>query len=150
MNRGQTERICIVSAGSAGLAVAKELLDCGIAFDCLERDDKIGGIWNEGVYDLTHLISSRDTTAFDGFPMPCDYPDFPSREQSRWFQHRGRHDHLGYRLQYFVSFPFLDHKFLEWEQGVPKRLAVATLAPGIANLYFNGLVTPRGGNQPIQ
>lgn len=50
---------------------------------------------------------------------------------------------------YNISFPFLDHKLLEWEQGVPKRLAVATLAPGIANLYLNGLVTPRGGNQPI-
>src|SRR5262249_17451584 len=33
------------------------------------------------VHECTHLISSRRRSAFDDFPMPADYPDFPSHRQ---------------------------------------------------------------------
>ena len=75
------ERICVIGAGCAGLAAAKELGEQGIRFDVLERSDDIGGLWRGGVYDSTHLISSRGGTGFLDFPMPADYPDFPSAEQ---------------------------------------------------------------------
>ena len=41
----------------------------------------IGGNWYDGVYDSTHIISSRDTTGYGDFPMPASYTDFPSRDQ---------------------------------------------------------------------
>jgi cation diffusion facilitator CzcD-associated flavoprotein CzcO len=47
----------------------------------LEADGDVGGNWRHGVYDSTHIISSRDSTAYAEFPMPRDYPDFPSRAQ---------------------------------------------------------------------
>ena len=31
------------------------------------------------MYESAHFISSRTQSAFDGFPMPEDYPDYPSR-----------------------------------------------------------------------
>jgi cation diffusion facilitator CzcD-associated flavoprotein CzcO len=74
-------RYCIIGAGYAGLGVAKAFKDAGIAFDWFERNEELGGNWLDGVYDSTHIISSRDTTAYDDFPMPDGYPDFPSRDQ---------------------------------------------------------------------
>lgn len=71
----------IVGAGYAGNGVAKAFTDAGIAYDHLERNDYIGGNWADGVYDSTHIISSRDSTQYGDFPMPREYPDFPSREQ---------------------------------------------------------------------
>jgi hypothetical protein len=74
-------RHCIIGAGYAGNGVAKAFADAGIPYDQLERNDHIGGNWADGVYDSTHIISSRDSTQYADFPMPRDYPDFPSREQ---------------------------------------------------------------------
>ncbi len=78
---GVGERLLIIGAGFAGLGVAKAFADAGIAYDQVEADDAIGGNWYHGVYDSTHLISSRDSTQYGDHPMPRDYPDFPSREQ---------------------------------------------------------------------
>jgi hypothetical protein len=72
---------CIIGAGLTGLAVAKAFKDAGIPYEQFERNDDLGGNWYDGVWDSTHIISSRDGTGYDDFPMPSDWPDFPSREQ---------------------------------------------------------------------
>src|SRR4051794_38409397 len=74
-------RYCIIGAGYAGNGIAKALKDAGILYDQLERNDYVGGNWADGVYDSTHIISSRDSTEYADFEMPRDYPDFPSRDQ---------------------------------------------------------------------
>ncbi len=72
---------CIIGAGFSGLPMAKKLAELGEPFEILERNDGVGGIWHNGAYDSAHIISSRRTTQFPDFPMPADYPDFPSRRQ---------------------------------------------------------------------
>ena len=74
-------RHCIIGAGYAGNGVAKALKDAGIPYDQIERNEYVGGNWADSVYDSTHIISSRDSTEYGDYPMPRDYPDFPSREQ---------------------------------------------------------------------
>ena len=74
-------RYCVIGAGYAGNGVAKAFNDAGLDYDHIERNDAIGGNWYDGVYDSTHIISSRDTTGYGDFPMPDSYPDFPSRDQ---------------------------------------------------------------------
>jgi cation diffusion facilitator CzcD-associated flavoprotein CzcO len=74
-------RHCIVGAGYAGNGVAKAFRDAGIPYDHLERNEYIGGNWADGVYESTQIISSRDSTQYGDFPMPREYPDFPTREQ---------------------------------------------------------------------
>jgi hypothetical protein len=83
----RAEKYCIVGAGSSGLAVAKNFRQAQIAFDVLEREDDVGGNWYYGkpassVYRSTHLISSKRLTEFTDFPMPEDYPEYPSQEQA--------------------------------------------------------------------
>ena len=78
-----TDRFCVLGAGCSGLAVAKNFLQGGVAFDCLEREDDIGGNWYFGkpassIYASTHLISSKRLTEFTDFPMPKDYPEYPN------------------------------------------------------------------------
>lgn len=77
------ERIAIIGAGTSGLAMAKALADAGLPFDCLEREDDLGGNWNRrlacsSVCDSTHLISSKEQTEYADFPMPEHWPAYPS------------------------------------------------------------------------
>jgi hypothetical protein len=78
-------KFCILGAGSSGLAVAKNFLDRGIPFDCLEREADIGGSWNiansrNSINRSTRLISSKRLTEYADFPMPADFPDHPSHD----------------------------------------------------------------------
>ncbi len=83
----RSDRFCIVGAGASGLAVAKTFVARGIPFDCLEREQDIGGLWNFSspggiVYETTHLVSSISSTGFDDLPMRDeDYPEYPSHER---------------------------------------------------------------------
>jgi len=80
-------RYCIIGAGASGLAAAKTFVERGIPFDCLEREQDIGGLWNIAtpsgiVYETTHLVSSISSTGFDDLPMlDEDYPEYPSHER---------------------------------------------------------------------
>lgn len=71
----------IIGAGFCGLGVAAAFARHGIPFTILEADDEIGGNWYHGVYETAHIISSRKTTQYSDFPMPEDWPDFPSADQ---------------------------------------------------------------------
>jgi len=73
-------KYCIIGAGAAGLAAVKLLNEQGFDVDCFERTDRVGGHWNTD-YDALHLITPRSTSRYDEYPMPEDYPNFPSREQ---------------------------------------------------------------------
>src|SRR5687768_14117514 len=75
-------RYCIIGAGAAGLAALKVLRDRGLEVDCFERSDKVGGHWHTD-YETVYLITTRKVTGFSGFPMPSDYPVYPSRNQMR-------------------------------------------------------------------
>ncbi|AXQ28512.1 NAD(P)/FAD-dependent oxidoreductase [Solimonas sp. K1W22B-7] len=82
----RSDAVCIVGAGPAGLSVARALKRRGIPYDQFERHDDVGGIWdlsNPGtpMYHSAHFISSRGTSGFYDFPMPDDYPDYPSNRQ---------------------------------------------------------------------
>lgn len=77
---------CVIGAGPAGLCVADALLRAGLKFDVYERNSGVGGIWDidradTPMYETAHMISSRDRSAFRGFPMPREYPDYPSHRQ---------------------------------------------------------------------
>ena len=78
--------VCIIGAGPGGLSAARALKALGLPYDQYERHSGVGGIWdmsNPGspIYESAHFISSRDLSAFIGFPMPRDYPDYPSNRQ---------------------------------------------------------------------
>jgi cation diffusion facilitator CzcD-associated flavoprotein CzcO len=77
----RSTKMALIGAGPVGLAMAKALAEHGISYEQLEADDDLGGNWYHGVYETVHIISSRKTTEYADYPMPENYPDFPSRQQ---------------------------------------------------------------------
>lgn len=85
-------RYCVIGAGAAGLATARQFAARGLAFDVLEAADDIGGIWDAGRADSpmsrnTHVIASKALQAFTDFPMPAEYPDYPGHAQVLAYLH---------------------------------------------------------------
>jgi thioredoxin reductase len=80
--------IVILGAGWSGLLAAKYCLAEGLTILVLEEHDKVGGVWaftpqtgRGGVLRNTQTTSSRCITEMSDFPMPENYPNFPSHEQ---------------------------------------------------------------------
>lgn len=96
-------RVCVIGAGVAGIAAMKELALAGVAFDCFDERDRLGGIWayqeepgRTCAWAGLNMNSPRGTYDFADFPMPRDYPDFPRREQVREYLEQAA-DHYGIR-----------------------------------------------------
>jgi hypothetical protein len=96
----QSIKVCVIGAGCSGLAAIKNLIQAGITqVICFEKNDRVGGNWiysakasDSSVCETTHIISSKKMSAFEGFPMPEDYPDYPSHQQVlAYFESYARH-----------------------------------------------------------
>lgn len=81
-------RVCVIGAGSSGIAACKTLNDYNIEFDCFEKGSAIGGNWRymndngmSAAYRSLHINTSRFIMAYSDFPMPESYPDYPSHYQ---------------------------------------------------------------------
>ena len=102
----KSKKICIIGAGSSGLAAAKNLLQMGFEIEVLEREDDLGGNWNfmksgSRVYHSTHTISSKPFTQFPDFPMPVHFPDYPHHEEIlAYFRSYAEHFNLLPHIQF--------------------------------------------------
>jgi hypothetical protein len=96
------DRHLVIGAGFSGLGVAAAFRRAGIAYDQVDADDDLGGNWYHGVYETVHIISSRKTTEYTDWPMPADWPDFPSAKQMLTYL-RGYADHWGLRRDLQLS-----------------------------------------------
>src|SRR3954471_9922019 len=83
-----TQKVCIIGAGSSGIAAAQVLQARGIDFDCFEKGSQTGGNWRyendngmSSAYRSLHINTSRRVMAFKSLPMPEDYPDYPDHFQ---------------------------------------------------------------------
>lgn len=81
-------KVCIIGAGCSGFTMAKRLQDFGIPYDCFEMSDDIGGNWYyknpnglSSCYQSLHIDTSKWRLAFEDFPVPEDWPDFPHHGQ---------------------------------------------------------------------
>ena len=99
-------RVCVIGAGSSGIAGAKALHEHGIPFDVYEKSDRVGGNWVFGnpngmssAYRTLHINTSRERMEYSDFPMPKDFPDFPHHSHiARYFddyvEHFGLREHI--------------------------------------------------------
>jgi hypothetical protein len=105
-------RIAVIGAGPSGIAAAKALVDEGLTdLVVFDRGQEVGGNWvftetsgHSSVFETTHIISSKAYSEYDDFPMPADYPDYPSHRQlAAYFQAYARH----FGLYRFIRFSTL-------------------------------------------
>lgn len=105
------KRVCVIGAGSSGIAAAKALQQQGVPFDCFELGSGVGGIWRyendsglSPAYRSLHINTSRQRMAFSDFPMPADYPDFPHHSLilqyfENYVDHFGIRPHIRFRTR---------------------------------------------------
>jgi hypothetical protein len=88
-HKGSNPRICVIGSGPSGITAIKNLQEQGLTnVTVFEKNNQIGGNWvfdehngHSSVYETTHIISSKRWSEFEDFPMPADYPDYPSHTQ---------------------------------------------------------------------
>ncbi len=85
MNLTSSCRVAVIGAGAAGLTAVKALLDAGAEVVGYDKGDQPGGLWvcgsSSGIspaYLSLHLNTSKGRTEFADYPMPEEWPDYPS------------------------------------------------------------------------
>ena len=105
----QVGQVAIIGAGPSGIAAGKNCKQTGIDFVVFDQNSAVGGNWlfseeegHSSVYESSHIISSKTWSQYEDFPMPADYPDYPSHRQlQRYFaeyaDHFGVTSHIRFR-----------------------------------------------------
>ncbi len=103
-----SKRVCVIGAGPSGITAAKNLLDEGHKVVVYDFGSEVGGNWvfseevgHSSVFETTHIISSRTLSQYADFPMPLDYPDYPSHKNlAAYFQSYAHHFNLYPYIQF--------------------------------------------------
>jgi dimethylaniline monooxygenase (N-oxide forming) len=115
------DRVCVIGAGSSGIAACQVLAERGIPFDCFERGSGVGGNWRyendnglSAAYESLHINTSKGQMAYASFPMPDDYPDYPHHSQiaayfDDYVDHFGLRDRIRFRRTVERVAPGPDH-----------------------------------------
>jgi len=119
----------VIGAGSSGITACQVLNARGIPFDCFEKGSEVGGNWryendNEmsSTYRSLHINTSRGLMAYRTFPMPDDYPDYPSHFQiARYFDDYVDHFALRERIRFRTEVKSVEPAEGEWEVTVEDR-----------------------------
>ncbi len=121
-------RVCVIGAGSSGIAACQVLHTRGIDFDCFEVGSEVGGNWrylndNEmsSAYRSLHINTSRRTMAYATFPMPEELPDYPNHFQiAQYFDdyvdHFGFRDRIRFRTEVTHVEPAHDRWRVRWRE----------------------------------
>lgn len=96
------KHVCVIGAGPSGITAAKNLLDEGLQVTVYDYGKEVGGNWvfteeesHSSVFETTHIISSKTLSQYEDFPIPDNYPDYPSHVQLKaYFQSYARHFEL--------------------------------------------------------
>ena len=103
--------MCIIGAGSSGIASCQVLKARGIPYDCYEAGSDIGGNWRylndngmSSAYRSLHINTCRDVMEYPSFPMPKTLPDFPDHFQiAKYFddyvEHFGLRETITFRTE---------------------------------------------------
>jgi dimethylaniline monooxygenase (N-oxide forming) len=84
----ETRTVGIIGASIAGLATAKVLRQIGFTVCVLEKEADVGGVWSAcRRYPGLTTQNPRETYEFSDFPMPSDYPEWPTGEQVQSYLH---------------------------------------------------------------
>ncbi len=126
------KRVCVIGAGPSGITAAKNLLDEGHQVTVFDLGTEVGGNWvfnentgHSSVFETTHIISSRTLSEYADFPMPADYPDYPShRHLARYFQDYASH----FKLYPHIRFNTLVESCILKDDG---QWLVSTVSDGI-------------------
>lgn len=97
--------IGIIGAGISGLATAKAFIEQGFEVLLFEKAGSLGGVWEQSRFYIGMTTqTTKNEYAFSDFPMPADYPEWPSGPQVRSYlesyaDHFGISGHIQFHTQ---------------------------------------------------
>jgi cation diffusion facilitator CzcD-associated flavoprotein CzcO len=109
--------VCVIGAGSSGIAAAQVLQARGIDFDCYEAGSQVGGNWRylndngmSSAYRSLHINTSTRQMQYASYPMPPGLPAYPDHFQiARYFDdfvaHFGLRDKIAFRTEVTAVVP---------------------------------------------
>jgi cation diffusion facilitator CzcD-associated flavoprotein CzcO len=102
MNQVSQKKVCIVGAGISGLVTAKTFYAKGHDVTVYERGADLGGVWElSRSYPGIQTQTPRDLYRYSDFPMPKDFPEWPSGKQV--YQYLNSYvDH--FKIRPFINF----------------------------------------------
>jgi len=141
-----SKKVCVIGAGPSGITAAKNLLDEGMQVVVYDLGEEVGGNWvftekigHSSVFETTHIISSRTLSEYVDYPMPLDYPDYPSHKNlAAYFKNYAHH---------FKLYPYIQFNTLvkHCELTDEKKWLVQTSHNGVdSSAYFDALVVCNG------
>jgi hypothetical protein len=122
--------VCIIGAGSSGIAACQVLQARGIEFDCFEAGSEVGGNWRylndndmSSSYKSLHINTSREIMEYRSFPMRHDYPTYPNHYQiaeyfDRFVDHFGFRDRIQFKTEVVSVAPAGNG---EWDVTIRRR-----------------------------
>jgi hypothetical protein len=137
----ETDRVCIIGAGSSGITAAQVLHERGIPFDCFEKGSAVGGNWRyendngaSAAYRSLHINTSRRQMQYAAYPMPDHLPDYPSHwDIARYFDdfvdHFGLRPLITFRTEVTSVVP-VDGEWEVTAGGVARRYRAVLVANG--------------------
>lgn len=123
-------KVCVIGAGSSGIAACQVLQARGIDFDCYEAGSEVGGNWRylndngmSSAYRSLHINTSREIMEYKAYPMRHDYPTYPNHRQialyfDRFVDNFGFRDKIRFRTEVVAVTPDGSG---EWDVSVRKR-----------------------------
>lgn len=79
---GKINRICIVGAGFGGITAARVLKSMGYMVSVYDKEAEVGGVWTASRrYPGLTTQNPASTYCMSDFPMPKDYPEWPTGKQ---------------------------------------------------------------------
>ncbi len=136
----------MIGAGPSGIAAIKNLRDAGLDVTAYDLQSDVGGNWrfsedvgHSSVFATTHIISSKFYSAYQDYPMPAHFPDYPSHQQLlEYFTGYAKH----FLLYPYIQFQTLVKSCTPLEAG---RWRVITLHNGVeSSRDFDALVVCNG------
>jgi cation diffusion facilitator CzcD-associated flavoprotein CzcO len=137
-----TSRVCIVGAGSSGIATCQVMKARGIPFDCFEKGSTVGGNWRymndndmSSAYRSLFINTSRNLMSYRSYPMPAELPDYPHHTQiARYFDdyvdHFGFRDEIRFRTEVVRVEPAGDAWDVTLDDGSRRSYAAVFVANG--------------------
>ena len=139
------EKVCVIGAGSAGIAACRGLAVRGVPFDCFERAPDVGGLWRyppsagggSCAYASLYPNTSKTVMQYPSFPMPDDYPHYPHHRLvadyfDTYVDHNGFRDRIRFETEVAAVEPAGDGSW------------TVTLADGSSERYRAVLVASGG------
>jgi len=85
--------VAVIGAGPSGLVACKTLAQRGLDVTAYEAGSRVGGQWvldnpsgTSAAYRSLHTNTHKGMSRYADYPLPDDYPDFPSHAQmADWF-----------------------------------------------------------------